>query len=70
MERILQANIPPASAENKLERRAQELVHAVLEADYSPKNCDKLRDDLLEKTWAVARSMGWTEMLGVNEDPP
>jgi energy-coupling factor transporter ATP-binding protein EcfA2 len=70
LDRILQANIPPASAENKLERRAQELVHAVLEADYSPKNRNKLRKELLEKTRAVARSMGWTEMLGSDEGPP
>ena len=68
--RMLQADIPPASAENKLERRAQELVHAVLEADYSSKNRNKLRNELLEKTRAVARSMGWTEILGDNEDSP
>jgi energy-coupling factor transporter ATP-binding protein EcfA2 len=70
LDKMLQANIPPASAENKLERRAQELVHAVLEADYSSKNRDKLRNELLGKTRAVARSMGWTEMLGSDENPP
>ena len=70
LDRLLQARIPPASAENKLERRAQELVQAVLEADYSAENRDGLRNELLDKTRAVATSMGWTEMLGTGEDLP
>jgi predicted ATP-binding protein involved in virulence len=65
LNKILQSKIPPASSENKLERRAQELAQAVLEADYSAENRDELRKDLLEKTRAVAVSMGWTEVRGV-----
>jgi hypothetical protein len=70
LDRLLQARIPPAGAENKLERRAQELVQAVLEADYSAENRDELRNDLLDKTRAVATSMGWTEMLGNGRGVP
>jgi hypothetical protein len=58
LHKLMQEKIPPAE-ETKLERRAQALVHAVLEADYSSDNREKLRDDLLEKTRAVMRSMDW-----------
>ena len=68
LDRLLRERVPPASAESKLERRAQKLVQAVLEADYSVERRDELRSKLLEKTQAVVASMGWTEASG-GEDP-
>jgi hypothetical protein len=70
LHKVLEDKIPSASAENKLERRAQELVQTVLEADYSAANRDELRNHLLEKTRAVALSMGWTNVRGVDKGAP
>ncbi|UCH69840.1 MAG: AAA family ATPase [Candidatus Bathyarchaeota archaeon] len=58
----LESLLPPASSETKLERRTQELVNAILTADYSPKKVNLLKRELLEKTRKVAQSMGWKEL--------
>jgi hypothetical protein len=58
--RRLVERIPPAGAENKLERRSQELVRAVLTADYRPDRVEDLGRMLAGKANAVLASMGWT----------
>lgn len=55
---ILDDHLPPPE-ETKLERRTQELVFAVLEADYSPENLQKLKASLIKKVKAIVKSMGW-----------
>lgn len=52
--------IPPAIAENKLERRSQELVQAVLTTDFS--DARAIGRGLAEKAMAVMHSMGWKEV--------
>jgi predicted ATPase len=59
----LESLLPPASVETKLERRAQQLVNAILTADYSPDKVNVLKKKLMEKTREVAQSMGWKEFL-------
>ena len=59
---LLESTLPAAGAETKLERRTQDLVDAILTADYSPTNVVSLKKRLLEKTREVAKSMGWDEL--------
>lgn len=58
----LQSQLPAAGAENKLERRSQDLVHTILAADYRAENVESLKNALLEKARQVGESMGWKEL--------
>ena len=55
----LRERIPSALAENKLERRSQELVQAVLTTDFRAEDAGPA---LAEKATQVLQSMGWKDM--------
>jgi hypothetical protein len=56
--RLIGPRLPSASAENKLERRAHQLVQTILTADYSPEKLTELRTSLVGATREVAKSLG------------
>lgn len=57
----LNALIPSGLAENKLERRSQELARAVLTTDFEAAGPDAARA-LTDKATQVIQSMGWSEV--------